>query len=85
MFQVGPTKVKAGKYPLCALFEKIYKTKKIPDQCKVSKIILIFKKAQKGSKNLQLDIQDLTLKVCIPGRIITRSSDKRDPTLKKRN
>ena len=31
------------------------------------------------------DIQDPTFKICIPGRIITRSMDIRDPTLKKRN
>ena len=31
------------------------------------------------------DIQDPTFKICIPGRIITRSRDIRDPTLKKRN
>ena len=30
-------------------------------------------------------IQDPTLKICVPGRTITRSSDIRDPTLKKRN
>ena len=35
------------------------------------------------SDRLQSDIQDLTLKICLPGRIITRSSDIRDPTLKK--
>ena len=36
-------------------------------------------------KRLQSDIQDPTFKICVPGRIITRSSDIRDPTLKKRN
>ena len=34
---------------------------------------------------LQSDIRDPTFKICIPGRIITRISDIRDPTLKKRN
>ena len=31
---------------------------------------------------LQSDIRDPTFKICVPGRIITRSSDIRDPTLK---
>ena len=34
---------------------------------------------------LQSDIRDPTFKICVPGRIITRSTDIRDPTLKKRN
>ena len=34
---------------------------------------------------LQSDIQDPTFKICVPGRIITRSTDIRDPTLKKQN
>ena len=34
---------------------------------------------------LQSDIRDPTFKICVPGKIITRSSDIRDLTLKKRN
>ena len=32
---------------------------------------------------LQSDIRDPTFKICVPGKIITRSLDIRDPTLKK--
>ena len=33
----------------------------------------------------EANIRDPTIKICVPGRIITRSSDIRDPTLKKQN